>query len=151
MPKTPLLDAHSTQTRYDVICYFTPIIFSAHCTFFMSRWPVLRRGGGCLHIRSTISSWNYVFHHSSYFRLNVFFLTGQYMHIRMLINIYLCIYIYIYINVYTDGYLYHVLWYYLLSCLHDMVFVYSFCANLISFFFQLFVAKFIILYLQVIY
>ena len=40
-PKTPLLDAHGARTRYEVL---RPSLFSAHCTSFMLKWPLLRRG-----------------------------------------------------------------------------------------------------------
>ena len=50
-PKTLLLDAHSTQTRYEILC---PYLVSAHSASFMSRWPLLRGGVGvCISLVGT--------------------------------------------------------------------------------------------------
>ena len=48
--KTSLLNDRSAQMRYEIL---RPSFFLAHCASFMSRWPLLRGGGGAgLHILS---------------------------------------------------------------------------------------------------
>ena len=47
----PLLDAHNFKTPYEI---FTASLVSAHCASFMSRWPLLRGGGGvCISVVET--------------------------------------------------------------------------------------------------
>ena len=43
VPKTPLLDARGAQTHYQIL---RPYLFSAHCEYFMLRWPLLNWGKG---------------------------------------------------------------------------------------------------------
>ena len=53
-PRKPLLDAHGTQTRYDVISNFTSLIFLSIARIFYVKMAISEgRGGVCISIVGT--------------------------------------------------------------------------------------------------